>query len=217
MTAVSSPPRVVRQLLGTSRPLSWINTAYPFAAAYLLAGGGVDAALMVGTLFFLIPYNLLMYGVNDVFDYESDLLNPRKGGVEGALVDRSQLRVLLWTSVLLPVLVKPAMTRSPSLPPAEPSGMIEIIIGDAIARLHAGIDAARGLRPMPRRRATSAMLMARIIGLPSSRTSKAKRRCRRRLVASTTQTITSGAGSPGRKPRHRSRVMASSRLAACRL
>ena len=45
-------------------------------------------------------------------------------------------------SVLLPVLVKPAMTRSPSLPPAEPSGMIEIIIGDAIVRLHAGIDAA---------------------------------------------------------------------------
>ena len=38
---------------------------------------------------------------------------------------------------------------------------------------------------------------ASTIGLPSSRTSSAKRRCRRRLVASTTQTSTSGAGSPG--------------------
>ena len=28
-----------------------------------------------------------MYGVNDVFDYESDLRNPRKGGAEGALLD----------------------------------------------------------------------------------------------------------------------------------
>jgi len=46
-------------------------------------------------------------------------------------------------SVLLPVLVKPAMTRSPSLPPAEPpNGMIEIMIGDAVVRLHAGIDAS---------------------------------------------------------------------------
>ena len=27
-----------------------------------------------------------MYGINDVFDYESDLRNPRKGGVEGALL-----------------------------------------------------------------------------------------------------------------------------------
>ena len=58
----------VRQLLGSSRPVSWVNTAYPFAAAYLLAGGGITAALVIGTLWFLIPYNLLMYGVNDVFD-----------------------------------------------------------------------------------------------------------------------------------------------------
>ena len=58
---------------------------------------------------------------------------------------RRELRTGLFEPVapaLLPVLVKPAMTRSPSLPPAEPSSMIEIILGDAIVRLHAGIDAA---------------------------------------------------------------------------
>lgn len=75
-------------LLGTSRPLSWVNTAYPFAAAYLLAGGRIDALLVVGVLYFLVPYNLAMYGVNDVFDYESDLRNPRKGGVEGLVLAR---------------------------------------------------------------------------------------------------------------------------------
>ena len=36
-----------------------------------------------------------MYGINDVFDYESDLLNPRKGGAEGAVVDRSRHRGIL--------------------------------------------------------------------------------------------------------------------------
>ncbi|MDF2575513.1 MAG: prenyltransferase, partial [Agromyces sp.] len=61
------------QVLLSSRPISWINTAFPFAAAYVLTTGAVDALLVVGTIFFLIPYNLLMYGVNDVFDYESDL------------------------------------------------------------------------------------------------------------------------------------------------
>lgn len=77
----------MRQVLAASRPFSWINTAFPFAAAYLMATGGrVDAALVVGTVFFLGPYNLLMYGVNDVFDYASDLRNPRKGGIEGGLV-----------------------------------------------------------------------------------------------------------------------------------
>lgn len=85
----------MKQLLAASRPFSWVNTAYPFAAAYLMATQGrLDATLVIGTLFFLVPYNLLMYGINDVFDYESDLRNPRKGGIEGGLVERSQARVV---------------------------------------------------------------------------------------------------------------------------
>ncbi|ARU52001.1 4-hydroxybenzoate polyprenyltransferase [Cellulosimicrobium cellulans] len=83
----------MREVLAASRPFSWINTAYPFAAGYLVATGGrADLALVVGTLYFLVPYNLLMYGVNDVFDYASDLRNPRKGGIEGALADPATAR-----------------------------------------------------------------------------------------------------------------------------
>ena len=94
---------MIRALLLTSRPLSWINTAYPFAAAYLLAAHRVDATLVVGAVFFLIPYNLAMYGINDVFDYRSDLRNPRKGGVEGALLAPARHRATLWTASLLPL------------------------------------------------------------------------------------------------------------------
>lgn len=90
-------------LLKTSRPISWVNTAYPFAVGYLLVSHKLDAALIIGTIFFLIPYNLLMYGINDVFDHESDLKNPRKGGVEGAVLARSFHRLLLWSSVGLAV------------------------------------------------------------------------------------------------------------------
>lgn len=105
MSARSAPSRasVLRILLLSSRPLSWVNTAYPFAAAYLLSKGTIDAAWLVGTIYFLIPYNLAMYGINDVFDYESDLRNPRKGGVEGAVLDRGlhklTLRAAVWTNV----------------------------------------------------------------------------------------------------------------------
>jgi 4-hydroxybenzoate polyprenyltransferase len=90
-------------LLLSSRPLSWVNTAYPFAAAYLLTAREIDLAWVIGTLYFLVPYNLAMYGINDVFDYESDLRNPRKGGVEGAVLDRTMhavtLRVAIGTNV----------------------------------------------------------------------------------------------------------------------
>ncbi|MEN9707026.1 MAG: hypothetical protein RIS31_592 [Actinomycetota bacterium] len=84
----------------SSRPISWINTAYPFAAAYIMVERKIDLTLVLGTLFFLIPYNLLMYGVNDVFDYESDLRNPRKGGIEGALLPIEFHRTIIWSAIL---------------------------------------------------------------------------------------------------------------------
>lgn len=92
---------MIRALFLTSRPLSWVNTAFPFAAAYVLTTRQVDATLIVGTLFFLVPYNFAMYGINDVFDYQSDLRNPRKGGVEGALLDPRWHRLVLALSGIL--------------------------------------------------------------------------------------------------------------------
>lgn len=85
----------------SSRPLSWVNTAYPFAFAYFVVTGSVDIRLLVGSLFFLVPYNLLMYGINDVFDYESDIRNPRKGGVEGAKLGPSLHRSMVITASLV--------------------------------------------------------------------------------------------------------------------
>lgn len=97
----------VKDVFVTSRPISWVNTAYPFAAAYYITNRHVNLTFIIGSLFFLVPYNLLMYGINDVFDYESDLKNPRKGGVEGAVLDRSRHRLVLLTSLLfaLPFIV----------------------------------------------------------------------------------------------------------------
>lgn len=90
----------LRQLFVCSRPISWINTAYPFAAVLLVFNYPVNAELLLGTLYFLIPYNILMYGVNDVFDYESDMRNPRKGGVEGAVLKKQYHRVILLAALI---------------------------------------------------------------------------------------------------------------------
>jgi len=110
------PRAVVKQLFIASRPVSWINTAYPFAAAYLLTTRQIDFTLVIGTLFFLIPYNLAMYGINDVFDYESDLRNPRKGGTHGAVLDRRMHRITLWAAALscVPFVLYLAVVGSPA-------------------------------------------------------------------------------------------------------
>ena len=88
------------KLLLISRPISWPNTAYPFAAAYIVTAGIISWPLIIGTLFFLFPYNLLMYGINDVYDYESDIKNPRKGGIEGMRESKALHPLILKSSVL---------------------------------------------------------------------------------------------------------------------
>ena len=106
---------MLRALFVSSRPLSWVNTAFPFAAAYLLTAREGDVTLIVGSLYFLIPYNLAMYGINDVFDYESDLRNPRKGGVEGALLDRGMHRPTIIAAIVtnVPFLVYLVLVGDP--------------------------------------------------------------------------------------------------------
>ena len=106
---------LLREAFVASRPVSWINTAYPFAAAMLLTTREVDWLLIVGALYYLIPYNLAMYGINDVFDYASDINNPRKGGIEGALLAPKYHRPMLWLAVLTnaPFLVVLAIAGGP--------------------------------------------------------------------------------------------------------
>ncbi|KUM35038.1 prenyltransferase [Arthrobacter sp. EpRS71] len=107
---------LVPQALLASRPVSWINTAYPFAAAMLLTTREIDWVLIVGTFYFLVPYNLAMYGINDVFDYESDLKNPRKGGIEGALLQPHLHRPMLWLAAItnIPFLLVLALAGGPA-------------------------------------------------------------------------------------------------------
>lgn len=98
--SVAKVAHPLRQIVRSSRPYSWINTAYPFGFAYLLAGGRpTDAAFIVGVVLFLGPYNLLMYGINDVYDYESDRRNPRKTGIEGVVLDPRLHRPIILASI----------------------------------------------------------------------------------------------------------------------
>ncbi|MGV8885871.1 MAG: prenyltransferase [Microbacteriaceae bacterium] len=106
---------MIKGLFVSSRPLSWINTAFPFAAAYFMVTREIDLTLVIGTVYFLVPYNVAMYGINDVFDYESDLRNPRKGGVEGALLDPALHRPTIIAAIVtnVPFLIYLVAVGSP--------------------------------------------------------------------------------------------------------
>jgi 4-hydroxybenzoate polyprenyltransferase len=112
---VAAPGLTVRELLAASRPFSWINTCLPFLATAIAAGNRASWAVFFAGLYFLLPFNLLMYGVNDLYDYESDRRNPRKGGMEGAVLP-PEVRRRTWLAVAvtnLPLLVAVAWLAGP--------------------------------------------------------------------------------------------------------
>lgn len=99
--------RTIRELVRTSRPTAWINTGVPCLLGGYEAARELDATLVLATLYFLVPYNLLVYGVNDVYDYESDLRNPRKASLEGANVppDRRRTTLIAIVATNVPLLL----------------------------------------------------------------------------------------------------------------
>ena len=86
---------MILRLLYISRPVLWINTVGPGTIGMWLTGDLFAWGALPILLWLTLPFNLLIYGVNDVFDQETDAKNPRKGTLEGARIDRSEVRPLM--------------------------------------------------------------------------------------------------------------------------
>ncbi len=91
-------------LLNVSRPRFWLYVLGPYLVG--LAAGAVNAedlfrwdALIFG-LYFLFPANLMIYGINDVFDFETDRRNPKKSKYELLVRPESHRPLLRWIAFL---------------------------------------------------------------------------------------------------------------------
>ncbi len=93
----------IHTLLHISRPRFWLYTAGPYLIGLVAAAQTTQDLAgwwqWLFLYFFLFPANLLIYGINDIFDYETDKLNPKKASYE-TLVDPAQHRSI-WSSILL--------------------------------------------------------------------------------------------------------------------
>ena len=70
-------------LLRTSRPIMWPIPVLLFFIGMKLAHAPLTPESLVLLMFLLFPANLFIYGINDIYDYESDKINPRKKGIVG--------------------------------------------------------------------------------------------------------------------------------------
>jgi 4-hydroxybenzoate polyprenyltransferase len=77
---------MLRYLLVLSRPRFWLYLAGPVLVGVSYAAGAVpelfSPAALVLFAYFLVPANVYLYGVNDVFDRDVDEANPKKEGRE---------------------------------------------------------------------------------------------------------------------------------------
>ncbi len=107
--SVQSIFKTLYSFLPTSRPRFWIYILGPFVigiiAAFFSIGSVQDIFSSLTRshlwlfLYFSFPANLLVYGVNDIFDYETDVLNQKKENYE-TIINPTQHRSL-WISIIL--------------------------------------------------------------------------------------------------------------------
>ncbi len=75
-----------------SRPKFWLYTAGPYLVAYVATMSHSTSLLsfqfFTHFLFFLIPANIFLYGINDYFDRDTDAQNPKKGTDEQLLTEK---------------------------------------------------------------------------------------------------------------------------------
>ena len=91
------------RFLQLSRPRFWLYTLGPFTLPIFAQFPGIALewpALLIGFLYFSLPANLFIYGINDIFDQETDARNAKKEGYELRLLSHD-VKPLAWTIALI--------------------------------------------------------------------------------------------------------------------
>jgi len=90
----------LREILNISRPRFWLYEMGTYFIGVVVVATSLKTLLepkvLIFGFFFLIPANILIYGINDIFDYETDKLNPKKVQYEALLVPEKHKSVWLW-------------------------------------------------------------------------------------------------------------------------
>jgi len=102
---MTSETSFLRYILKLSRFRFWIYTGGPFVVGYALGAPELEAFFAldyyVYLLYFFLPANIFIYGVNDYWDEDTDKLNRKKDERELRVTDSDKRRLIwiLWATV----------------------------------------------------------------------------------------------------------------------
>ena len=94
----------ISEILKISRPRFWLYEAATFGLIGAVAGADsysffADITYWIFFLYFLIPANILIYGINDIFDYDTDRNNPKKIAYETLVTPDKQKSLWWWIAL----------------------------------------------------------------------------------------------------------------------
>ncbi len=91
-----------KKIISISRPRFWIYEFGTFLFGVLAGATAVqsllDPLVLLYGFYFLLPANILIYGINDIYDYETDKLNPKKNAYEELLTPAEHKTI--WKSII---------------------------------------------------------------------------------------------------------------------
>lgn len=92
------------KLVKISRPIYWPFFVLIFYGGVVFAKGSLDLYQILIMIAMTFPMGLAGFGLNDIYDYRSDLVNPRKGGIQGYRLTKPEIKKLKKISYLVGIL-----------------------------------------------------------------------------------------------------------------
>ncbi|MEM6514723.1 MAG: prenyltransferase [Bacteroidota bacterium] len=98
----------IKEILIISRPRFWMYVAGTFLVGMIAAGNPFAfeteaiVTLVILGIFFSLPANLFIYGVNDIYDYDTDRFNNKKIKYENLLMPEEHKK--LWNIIIISLL-----------------------------------------------------------------------------------------------------------------
>ena len=88
-------------LIKTSRPIYWLIQPLIFTVCLFYSGADLNYISIIQLILLSFPLSLIIYGINDIYDFESDQINPRKRLVNGIVLKQENHKRIKTVSYIL--------------------------------------------------------------------------------------------------------------------
>lgn len=96
--------RTISYIIKSSRPRFWLYLAGPFLIGL---GRHIEPLAIYGFLYFLVPANIYLYGVNDLADSDTDMHNVKKTEKEVRTTSKKSRQLMIYAVIISAVLSLP--------------------------------------------------------------------------------------------------------------